>query len=112
MWKNLNAKRDWGHAKDYLRGMWLMLQQEQTEDLVLATGETTTVREFCTKAFEHAGIAIEWEGDGRNETGINRETGETIVELDPQYSPPTEVDILLGDPAKAKEKLSYQPVIG
>lgn len=104
---NLNARRDWGHAKDYVRGLWLMLQQQEPEDYVLATGETTTVREFTEMAFKEAGITIEWEGEGRQEIGINTESGETIIEIDPQYFRPTEVDFLLGDAAKAKEKLGW-----
>jgi GDPmannose 4,6-dehydratase len=127
MWKNLNAKRDWGHAKDYVRGMWLMLQEEEPEDFVLATGETTTVRAFCEMDFSHLGITLRWEGQGINEKGIiesideeqygastsqqlNTSTlreGEAIVEVDPQYFRPTEVDILLGDAGRAKEKLGW-----
>lgn len=126
---NLNAKRDWGHAKDYVRGMWLMLQQEEPEDFVLATGETTTVREFCKIAFNRLGIELRWEGEGVNEKGIiesidkekfeisnfqkfNNSTlseGEVIVEVDPQYFRPTEVDILLGDASKAEAKLGWKP---
>lgn len=104
---NLNAKRDWGHAKDYVRGMWLMLQQKVPEDFVFATGETTTVREFCERAFKHAGIELKWEGKGVNEIGINCENEEAIIEVDSQYFRPTEVDILLGDATKAKEKLGW-----
>ncbi|MDR8393387.1 GDP-mannose 4,6-dehydratase [Aliifodinibius sp. S!AR15-10] len=104
---NLNAKRDWGHAKDYVRGMWLMMQQEEPEDFVLATGETTTVREFCTSALKCLDIEIEWQGEGVNEVGINKNNGKQIVEVDPQYFRPTEVDILLGDPSKAKEKMGW-----
>jgi GDPmannose 4,6-dehydratase len=125
MWKNLNGKRDGGHAKDYVRGMWLMLQQDEPEDMVLATGETTTVRAFCEMAFKHLGIDLEWEGKGEQEKGIvgsiNQDKfenstskplnssplslGEKIIEVDPQYFRPTEVDILRGDPSKAQEKL-------
>jgi len=105
---NLNAKRDWGHAKDYVYGMWLMMQQEVPDDFVLATGETTSVRDFCDMAFKHAGIEIEWEGEGVNEIGINRATGKPIIEVDPQYFRPTEVDLLLGDPTKAQEKLGWK----
>ncbi len=105
---NLNAKRDWGHAKDYVRGMWLMLQQEKPEDFVLATGETTTVREFCEMAFRQAGIDLAWTGEGVNETGLNKETGETIIEIDPKYFRPTEVEMLLGDASKAQEKLGWK----
>jgi len=105
---NLNAKRDWGHAKDYVYGMWLMMQQEDPDDFVLATGETTSVRDFCDMAFKHAGIEIEWEGEGVNEIGINKATGKPIIEVDPQYFRPTEVDLLLGDPTKAQEKLGWK----
>lgn len=104
---NLNAKRDWGHTKDYVRGMWMMLQQEEPEDFVLATGQTTTVREFCEMAFKEAGIEIEWEGEGVNEIGLDKKTGTTVIEVDPQYFRPTEVDVLLGDPSKAQEKLAW-----
>jgi len=106
---NLDAKRDWGHAKDYVEGMWRMLQQDDPEDYVLATGVTTTVREFCERAFHHAGIDIEWEGKGVNEIGRNRESGDVIVEVDPTYFRPTEVDLLIGDPAKAKAQLGWEP---
>ena len=105
---NLNAKRDWGHAKDYVKGMWLMLQQENPEDLVLATGKATSVREFCEMAFKHVGIEIEWRGEGKNEIGINKSDGEVIIEVDPQYFRPTEVDILLGDSSRAQEKLNWE----
>lgn len=106
---NLDAKRDWGHAKDYVEGMWRMLQQDDPEDYVLATGVTTTVREFCERAFHHAGIDIEWEGKGVNEIGRNKESGDVIVEVDPTYFRPTEVDLLIGDPAKAKAQLGWEP---
>lgn len=105
---NLDAKRDWGHAKDYVEGMWLMLQQDQPEDYVLATGETHTVRSFCEKSFKCAGIEIEWKGEGLNEVGINKTSGETIILIDPNYFRPTEVDLLLGDPKKAKTKLGWE----
>lgn len=104
---NLDAKRDWGHAREYVRGMWLMLQQEQPDDYVLATGETTEVREFVRWAFEDAGIAIEFNGDGVDEKGYCANTGRCLVEIDPRYFRPTEVDLLIGDPAKAKEKLGW-----
>ena len=104
---NLNAKRDWGHTKDFVKGMWLMMQQEEPDDFVLATGETTSVRDFCNMAFGHLGIDLEWEGEGKNEKGVNKATGKVIVEVDPQYFRPTEVELLLGDPAKAKEKLGW-----
>ena len=106
---NLDAKRDWGHAKDYIEGMWLMLQQDIPEDFVLATGETTTVRDFCTSAFDAVGIDITWEGKDEEEIGRRRDTGEILVQVDPRYYRPTEVDLLLGNPAKAKEKLGWQP---
>ena len=106
---NLNAKRDWGHAKDYVEGMWRMLQQDLPEDFVLATGKTTTVREFCERSFHHAGIDLEWEGEGVNETGMNKENGDVLVEVDPTYFRPTEVDLLIGDPSKAKEILGWKP---
>jgi GDPmannose 4,6-dehydratase len=106
---NLNAKRDWGHAKDYVRGMWLILQQDQPEDFVLATGVTTTVREFIERAFAEVGIALEWRGEGVDEKGYNVETGELVVGVDPHYYRPTEVDVLLGDPSKAQQKLDWHP---
>jgi len=106
---NLDAKRDWGHAKDYVRGMWLMLQQEEPEDYVLATGKTHSVREMCTQAFAQLDIDIEWKGEGVNEKGINKATGKTIIEVDPRYFRPTEVDLLIGDASKAREKLGWQP---
>jgi GDPmannose 4,6-dehydratase len=105
---NMNAKRDWGHAKDFVNGMWLMMQQEEPEDFVLATGETTSVRDFCEMAFKHAGIDLKWEGEGVNETGIDKASGKILVEGDPQYFRPTEVELLIGDPAKAKEKLRWE----
>ena len=106
---NLDAQRDWGHAKDYIKGMWLMLQQDVAEDYVLATGVTTTVRSFCEMAFKNAGIDILWEGNGVDEKGINVETGEVIVAVDNNYYRPTEVDLLIGDASKAKEKLGWEP---
>ncbi|WP_225207522.1 GDP-mannose 4,6-dehydratase [Novosphingobium huizhouense] len=104
---NLDAKRDWGHAREYVRGMWLMLQQEQPDDYVLATGETTEVREFVRWAFEDAGITVEFRGEGVDEKGYCAKTGKCLVEIDPRYFRPTEVDLLIGDPAKAKEKLGW-----
>ncbi|MFY8092840.1 MAG: GDP-mannose 4,6-dehydratase [Niveispirillum sp.] len=104
---NLDAKRDWGHARDYVEGMWRILQQEQAEDYVLATGETHTVREFVERAFGHVGKSIEWRGEGVDEVGVDAATGATLVRIDPRYFRPTEVDLLLGDPAKAKEKLGW-----
>ena len=105
---NLNAKRDWGHTKDFVNGMWLMMQHEEPEDYVLATGEATSVRDFCEMAFQNAGIDLEWEGEGVNEQGINKANGNVLVEVDPQYFRPTEVELLLGDPSKAKEKLGWK----
>jgi GDPmannose 4,6-dehydratase len=106
---NMSAKRDWGHAKDYVEGMWLVLQQSKPEDFVLATGCTTTVRDFCRMAFGEAGIDIEFIGDGMDEKGIDKSTGEIIIEIDPKYFRPTEVDFLLGDASKAREKLGWKP---
>ena len=108
---NLNAKRDWGHARDYVEGMWLMLQQDKPEDYVLATGITTTVRDFCFMAFSEVGISINWEGKGNQEKGIDASTGKVLVEVDPNYYRPTEVDLLIGDATKAKEQLNWQPKV-
>ena len=105
---NLDAKRDWGHAREYVRGMWMMLQQDEPDDFVLATGETTEVREFVRWAFEDAGIEIEFTGEGVDEKGHCRKTGQCLVEVDPRYFRPTEVDLLIGDPTKAHEKLGWQ----
>ena len=106
---NLNAKRDWGHAKDYVECMWLILQHDEPDDFVIATGEMHTVREFCELAFKEVGINLRWEGEGIEEKGINIETNEVLIEVDPQYFRPTEVDQLLGDPSKAIEKLGWNP---
>ena len=108
---NLDAKRDWGYAGDYVKAMWLMLQQEQPEDYVIATGEPHSVREFVEKAFQEIGIKIVWEGSGADETGKNRETGKSLVKIDPGYFRPTEVDFLLGDPTKARSKLGWEPMV-
>jgi GDPmannose 4,6-dehydratase len=105
---NLDAKRDWGHAKEYVRGMWLMLQQDEPDDYVLATGETTEVREFTRWAFEDAGIPLEFRGEGVDEKGYCQSTGKVIVEIDPQYFRPTEVDLLIGDAGKAHQKLGWR----
>jgi len=105
---NLNAKRDWGHAKDFVNGMYLMMQQDTPDDFVLATGQTTSVRDFCQMTFKHAGIDLKWEGEGVNEKGIDKKTGTLLVEVDPQYFRPTEVELLIGDPSKAKEKLGWK----
>jgi GDPmannose 4,6-dehydratase len=104
---NLDAKRDWGHAREYVRGMWMMMQQEQPDDYVLATGTTTPVRDFVQWAFEDVGISIEWRGKGVDEQGLDAKTGQVLVEVDPRYFRPTEVELLLGDPTKAKEKLGW-----
>ena len=104
---NLDAKRDWGHAREYVRGMWLMMQQDVPDDYVLATGETTPVRDFVNWAFEDVGINLRWEGSGIEEKGICADSGNVIVEVDARYFRPTEVDLLLGDPRKAKEKLGW-----
>lgn len=104
---NLDAQRDWGHAREYVRGMWLMLQQDEPDDYVLATGETTPVRTFVEWAFEEIGIALEWRGKGIEEKGYDSKTGDCLVEVDPRYFRPTEVDLLLGDPSKAKQKLGW-----
>lgn len=106
---NLEAKRDWGYAKDFVEGMWLMLQQKQPEDFVLATGHTTTVREFVILAFQEVGISLVWQGSGLEEKGFHAKTGELLVEVSPEFFRPTEVDLLIGDPAKAKRKLHWQP---
>lgn len=120
---NMDAKRDWGHAIDYVEAMWLILQQEEPEDFVIATGKTTSVRDFVQLSFAEAGINIRFEGEGVDEKGVidsideeleNRSTfnfqpGDVIVQVDPRYFRPTEVDLLIGDPTKAKEKLGWEP---
>lgn len=108
---NLDAKRDWGHAKDYVESMWLMLQQEKPDDYVIATGESHTVKEFVELAFKRVEIELKWEGEGVNEKGIDIRTNKVLVEIDPKYFRPCEVDILLGDASKAKEKLGWEPKI-
>jgi GDPmannose 4,6-dehydratase len=105
---NLDAKRDWGYARDYVRAMYLMLQQDQPGDFVIATGESHSVREFVEKAFREAGIGIVWEGAGLDEVGRETETGKVLIQIDPRYFRPTEVDFLLGNPSKAKEKLGWE----
>ncbi len=108
---NLDAKRDWGHAKDFVYGMWLMLQQETPDDYVLATGVQYSVRDLCRLAFKFVGIEIRFVGTGAEEVGINVATNQTVIAIDPRYFRPTEVDSLLGDPSKAKEKLGWSPKI-
>lgn len=104
---NLSAKRDWGHAREYVRGMWLMMQQDTADDYVLATGETTEVRTFVEWAFADTGITLEWRGSDVEEKGYCSRTGKCLVEVDPRYFRPTEVELLIGDPSKAKEKLGW-----
>jgi len=106
---NLNSLRDWGYAKDYVECMWLILQQEKPDDFVIATGEYHTVRDFCTLAFKTLGVNLRWEGEGMNEKGIDVATGKVLVEVDPKYFRPAEVDQLLGDPTKAKTQLGWNP---
>jgi len=105
---NLDAKRDWGYAKEFVEAMWLMLQQDKPEDFVIATGETHSIREFIEEAAKELEIELEWKGEGLNEVGINKETGKEIIKINPRYFRPTEVDLLLGDPTKAKEKLGWE----
>jgi GDPmannose 4,6-dehydratase len=105
---NLDAQRDWGHAREYVRGMWLMLQLDEPEDFVLATGETTRVRTFVEWAFADVGITLRWEGEGVDEKGYCADTGRCLVEVDPRYFRPTEVELLLGDPTKAHDKLGWR----
>ena len=105
---NLDAKRDWGHARDYVEGMWMILQQDEPDDYVLATGEAHSVREFVERAFARVGRSIEWRGKGANEQGIEAKTGEVRIEIDPRYFRPTEVDLLIGDPSKAHQKLGWR----
>ena len=106
---NLDAKRDWGHAKDYVDGMWRMLQYENAEDFVLATGKTNTIREFCNLSFQELGIKINWKGKGENEVGLDASTGKEIILIDSNYYRPTEVDLLVGDASKAKKLLDWEP---
>jgi GDPmannose 4,6-dehydratase len=104
---NLNAFRDWGYAKDYVEGMWLMLQQEKPQDYVLATGKMYSVKDFVERAFKVVGITILWQGEGINQKGVNADTKEVVVEVDPKYFRPIEVDQLLGNPAKAERELGW-----
>ncbi|MBL0048588.1 MAG: GDP-mannose 4,6-dehydratase [Bacteroidetes bacterium] len=106
---NIDAERDWGHARDYVEGMWLMLQQEKADDFVLATGKKISVRYFIELAFAEVGIEIQWKGKAENEKGVNKTNGKVVVEIDPKYYRPTEVDLLVGDASKAKEKLGWEP---
>ena len=106
---NLDSKRDWGHAKDYVEGMWMILQHGKPDDFVLATGVTSSVRDFCEMAFKELDIDIEWHGSGVDEVGIDSATGKTLIEVDKRYFRPSEVDFLLGNPAKAKKELGWQP---
>lgn len=106
---NLNAKRDWGHAKDYVEGMWRILQNDKPEDFVLATGTTTSIRDFVTMTFKELGIDIEWQGTGVDEKGINKATGKVVVDVNPAYFRPAEVELLLGDSTKARTKLGWKP---
>ena len=108
---NLDAKRDWGHARDFVQGMWLILQRNTPSDYVLATGESHSVREFVELAFKEIGTSIEWQGDGPTEQGIDTKSGNAIVKIDPRYYRPTEVDILLGDPSKAKSELGWEHTV-
>ncbi|HAJ80565.1 MAG TPA: GDP-mannose 4,6-dehydratase [Fibrobacteres bacterium] len=108
---NLNAKRDWGYAPDYVEAMWRILQQEKPDDYVIATGQTHTVREFTEKAFGHLGITLKWSGKNDKETGIDKKSGKILVRVDPKYYRPAEVELLIGDPSKARKKLGWKPVV-
>jgi len=108
---NLDARRDWGFAGDYVEGMWRMVQAETPEDYVLATGEAHTVREMCQLAFSRAGIELEFRGEGENESGIDTATGNEVIGIDPRYFRPTEVDLLLGDATKARTQLGWTPTV-
>jgi len=109
---NLNARRDWGHARDYVEGMWRMLQQDEADDYVLATGEAHSVREFVEHAFANVGRTIEWHGTGVDESGVDAASGDVLVQVDPRYFRPTEVEMLLGDPTKARDKLGWRHSTG
>ena len=106
---NLSSKRDWGHAKDYVEGMWRILQQDEPKDYVLATGVTTTIRDFCKMTFAELGIELEFKGQGVDEVGVDKATGKVLIEVDPRYFRPTEVDLLLGDSSKARKELGWTP---
>lgn len=105
---NIDSKRDWGHSKDYVRAMWLMLQQDKPEDYVIATGETHKVREFVELAFKYAGIKLEWKGNGVNEIAINKASGKIVLKINPKFYRPSEVELLIGDPTNAKERLNWK----
>ncbi len=105
---NLNARRDWGHARDYVEGMWMMLQQDQPDDYVLATGEAHSVREFVERAFAVVGRRIAWRGAGADEVGIDEASGKELIKVDPRYFRPTEVDVLVGDASKARARLGWR----
>lgn len=105
---NLNSKRDWGHAKDYVNAMWLMLQQDKPDDFVISTGTTRTIKEFVEAAFGYAGYNIVWQGEGVNEVGIDADTNNVLVKVNPEFFRPAEVDLLVGDPSKAETKLNWQ----
>jgi GDPmannose 4,6-dehydratase len=109
---NLDAQRDWGHARDYVEGMWMIMQQDKPDDYVLATGECHSVREFIERAFAVVGRRIRWQGKGRDEVGIDDKTGKSLVEVDPRYFRPTEVDVLRGDASKARAKLGWRHRVG
>ena len=108
---NLAAKRDWGHAKEYVEAMWLMLQQEMPKDYVIATGKTHTIKEFVELAFLEVGIEINWQGEGEDELGIDNSSGKVLVEIDKRYFRPSEVELLLGDPSLAKKDLGWEAKI-
>jgi GDPmannose 4,6-dehydratase len=105
---NLDAVRDWGHARDYVEGMWMIVQQDEPDDYVLATGERHSVREFVEKAFACVGRSIEWQGSGKDEKGIEARSGQVLIEVDARYFRPTEVDLLVGDPSKARKRLGWR----
>jgi len=109
---NLDANRDWGHARDYIEGMWLMLQHDHADDFVLSTNECHSVREFAEKSFAVVGIPIEWRGEGDQEIGVDARSGRIVVRVDSKYYRPTEVDLLLGDSTKARKKLGWKPIVG
>ena len=106
---NLNAKRDWGHARDYVEGMWLALQQDKAEDYVFATGVQKSIRDFVVEAFGICGFDIEWRGEGMEEKGVDRKSGRVLVEVDQEFFRPAEVEMLIGDASKAREKLGWEP---